>query len=139
MLFPNTDNAPVIRTDFDDQLAWVAICELIRRPVNDTGEDFFAYVDFVDDVKFRDMSNAEILACAPVDFKHTFLFVVDRVATHKLEFPVLVVDLHREPGRTFRTIPSQIQGIENNLSISNMDFCGFADNIDEGGVFRGFG
>jgi uncharacterized protein DUF6924 len=38
----------------------------------------------------------------------------------------------------FRAIPSQIQGIENNLSIANMDFEGFAEAVNEDGVFRGF-
>jgi hypothetical protein len=35
-------------------------------------------------------------------------------------------------------IPSQIQGIENNLSIGNMVFEEFATAVDERGVFRGF-
>ena len=29
-------------------------------------------------------------------------------------------------------------GVENNLSISNMDFYEFADNADADGIFRGF-
>jgi hypothetical protein len=48
------------------------------------------------------------------------------------------MDLCNRRGRTFRAIPSQIQGIENNLSIANMDFYEFADWVDEDGVFRGF-
>jgi hypothetical protein len=59
-------------------------------------------------------------------------------ATQHPDFPILVMDLHHERGRTFRAIPSQIQGIENNLSIENMDFFEFADNVEEDGVFRGF-
>jgi hypothetical protein len=35
-------------------------------------------------------------------------------------------------------VPAQIQGIENNLSIANMDFDDFAGAVDSGGVFRGF-
>lgn len=41
-------------------------------------------------------------------------------------------------GRTFRIIPSEMWGIENNLSIANMDFRDFADSADADGVFRGF-
>jgi hypothetical protein len=37
-----------------------------------------------------------------------------------------------------RTIPSEMWGIENNLSISNMDFEDFSNVVDEDGVFRGF-
>ncbi|WP_435828452.1 DUF6924 domain-containing protein, partial [Nocardia testacea] len=41
-------------------------------------------------------------------------------------------------GRTVRILPSQMWGIENNLSIANMDFQDFADAADPDGVFRGF-
>ena len=54
------------------------------------------------------------------------------------EHPVLVVDLYSDPGRTFRVIPSQMWGVENNLSLANMDFEEFADAVDKDGVFRGF-
>jgi hypothetical protein len=48
---------------------------------------------------------------------------------------VLVIE---GPGRTFRVIPSEAWGVENNLSISNMGFAEFADAVDDRGVFRGF-
>ena len=74
----------------------------------------------------------------PKDYVHSVLFVGDTVAARSPEFPILVLDLRRQRGRTFRAIPSQIQAIENNLSISNMDFAEFADNAGADGVFRGF-
>lgn len=54
------------------------------------------------------------------------------------EQPVLVVDLSNDPGRNFRVIPAEIWGVENNLSIANMDFEEFADSADPDGTFRGF-
>ena len=137
-LLPLTKDTPVVRTDFGDDAAWNAICALIRQPVNDAGEDFYAYVDFVDSPIFRDRSEQELLGMVPPQYGHTFLFIVDRAATKGPEFPILVMDLYAEPGRTFRVIPSEIQGVENNLSIANMHFCEFADNVDQDGVFRGF-
>ena len=80
----------------------------------------------------------EQLLSATRDYAHTFLFVADRVALSDPEQPILVVDLHHEPGRAFRVIPSQAWGVENNLSIANMDFIEFADSTDPDGVFRGF-
>jgi hypothetical protein len=47
------------------------------------------------------------------------------------------VDLFDEPGRTFRVIPSEMWGIENNLSTSNMGFDEFAVLADKDGIFRG--
>jgi hypothetical protein len=51
------------------------------------------------------------------------------------EHPLLVVDLLKERGR--RAVASQVPSIDNNLSISNMDFEEFAELVDDAGVFRG--
>jgi hypothetical protein len=48
------------------------------------------------------------------------------------------MDLYDERGRTFRTIPSEVCAIQNNLSIYNLDFADFADAVDNDGIFRGF-
>ena len=54
------------------------------------------------------------------------------------DHPLLIVDLFEGSGREFRARPSQIQTIENNLSIANMDFQEFAEAVDQSGIFRGF-
>jgi hypothetical protein len=137
-VLPKTDNPLVIRTDFETQQTWEKICELIRAPVHDRGETFYAYLNFLDDVEFRNVTKEDLLASVPRDYNHSFLLVVDATAMESRDFPILVIDLHNEPGRTFRAIPSQTQSIENNLSIANMDFSDFADAVDTEGVFRGF-
>lgn len=137
-MFPETDNAVVIRTDFEDQPAWEAVRELVRAPVHDGDESFYAYVDFIDDVEYRNLSTQGLMAALPQDYKHSFLFVVDRDTLSSRDFPLLVVDLDQSRGRTFRAAPNQIQSIENNLSIANMDFEDFAEAVDKDGVFRGF-
>ena len=68
----------------------------------------------------------------------SYVIVADAVTMGAPEPSLLVVDLFEEPGRTFRAVPSAIQSIENNLSIANMDFWEFADNVDADGVFRDF-
>lgn len=135
---PFTKDTPVIRTHFDDDAAWKTICDLIHQPRRVPGNEFYAYVDFVEDPNLRDISEKELLAMVPRDYWHTFLFVVDREAIQRHDFAVLVVDLCDEPGRTFRAIPAEVQGIQNNLSIANMDFYEFADRVGPDGVFRGF-
>jgi len=74
----------------------------------------------------------------PEEFQHGFLMVVDADTLRLPEYPILVIALRRERGRSFRAIPSEIQDIENNLSIANMDFADFADCVDADGVYRGF-
>jgi hypothetical protein len=130
---PDTQNAPVLRTDFSDQAAWDAIRKEVQQPV----DGFYANVDFIDDPDFADISNDALMGVVSRNMRHSFMVVADKKAMHG-EHLLLVVDLLREQGRQFRAEPSQIQGIENNLSIANMDFAEFAENCDPEGVFRGF-
>ena len=128
-----SDNALLLRTDFSDDAAWQAICAAIHMPV----DGFYASVSFVDDPAYSGLSKAQILDLfAGID--QSFVFVADRTAITNPEHPLLVIDLFDEEGQEFRTIPSGVQSIENNLSISNMDFEEFASAADEDGVFRGF-
>ena len=130
---PKSDQALVVRTDFSDDAVWRAIVAKLGEPV----DGFFAYVDFVDDAAYRGLTVEQIVELGRPTPK-SFVIVVDESAVTHVEHPLLVVDLLEEPGRTFRAIPSQIQGIENNLSIANMDFREFADSADRDGIFRGF-
>ena len=54
---------------------------------------------------------------------------------------VLFVDfnkLNEQVGRTFRSIPSEVEPIVANLSLANMDFAEFAGNTNPDGIFCGF-
>ena len=75
---------------------------------------------------------------AGIDHNHSFLFIADRLTLTHPEFPILVVDLYASRGREFRALPTQVQAIQNNLSIANMDFEEFANAVDKDGIFRGF-
>ena len=131
---PNTKNPLVLRIDFSSKSDWDRICAEVRKPV----EGFCVNLDFIDDESFKDITKQQLLELVPRDYPHTFIILADWVAISGTESPLLIVDLLEERGREFRAVPSQIQGIENNLSIANMWFSEFADNIDEDGIFRGF-
>jgi hypothetical protein len=133
---PKTADPLVIRTDFENQDAWKVICEILRAPVG--SESFYAHVEFLDDSEYRDFTKEDLLASLPGRYDHSFFLVVDKTAVSNPEFPILAVDLAETRGRSFRALPSQIQGIENNLSIANMGFEEFADAVDADGIFRGF-
>jgi len=133
---PQTENALVLRTDFSDQTTWEEICSSIREPVGIFR--FPANVEFLDDAEYTDIAKAQLLELIPRNYNHTFIIVADRTTISRPDHLLLIVDLYDSSGREFRTIPSHIQGIENNLSIANMDFDEFADSVDEDGIFRGF-
>jgi hypothetical protein len=133
---PETDYALVLRTDFSDQIAWEEICAAIREPIGDF--HFLAYVEFLDDSEFANLTKDQLLERVPENYNHTFIILADQTAISRPEHPLLIVELYERSGRLFRAIPSQIQSIENNLSIANMDFEEFAESADKDGVFRGF-
>jgi uncharacterized protein YbcV (DUF1398 family) len=133
---PNTENAPVLRTDFSSQTAWESICADIRKPVGVWR--FRANVDFIDEVEFANISKVQLLELVPRNYSHSFIVIVDQTAISQPEHPLLVIDLFDKPVRDFRAIPTMIQSIENNLSIGNMDFEEFADAVERDGIFRGF-
>ena len=133
---PQTENALVLRTDFSDQAAWTAICETILKPVGIFR--FRANVEFLDDAAYEGINTDQLLTLASTNYKHSFVILVDQTAISQPDHPLLIVDLYERSGKEFRAVPSQIQSIENNLSIANMDFEEFADLVDEDGIFRGF-
>ena len=131
---PQTENSLVLRTDFSDDAAWESICVAIQQPVG----EFRAYVDCVSDPAFENITVEQLVALASQSPYRSFLLVVDQMTLAHPESPILVIDLYEEPGRTFRVIPREMWGVENNLSLANMDFVDFAESVDDDGIFRGF-
>jgi len=135
---PSIENSLLLRTDFSDDSHWASLCDAVQHP-NEDG--FKAYVVCLSDPAYDGLTLDQLMALAPMGDQcgeHIFAFVADRATFASPERPVLVVDLYDEPGRTFRVIPREIWGVENNLSLANMDYREFADNADPDGVFRGF-
>jgi len=131
---PETERSLVLRSDFSDSVAWSEVCAEIQQPAG----DFMAYVECVSDPEYDGLQPEQLVSASALGPYRGYVFVVDRTTLTHPEHPILVVDLHNEPGRTFRVIPAEMWAIENNLSLANMDFDEFADAVDEDGVFRGF-
>lgn len=126
---------PVIRTDFTDEKAW----KKIQREVAATNiMGFSANVKFIDDRQYSELSGQELLEKIPGLIEYGCFFIADATAMSANEHHLLVIDPTNPTGKTFRVIPSEAWGVENNLSIANMDYCEFADSADPDGVFRGF-
>src|SRR5690349_12754602 len=135
---PITANPQVIRTNFEDERAWETIRELVSAPVNGGNETFYAYVDFVEDGDYKNLTKEELVQLVPRGYGHSYLFAVDGVAITSPDHPILAVDLYDSPDSSVRTIPSQLQTIDNNHPIAKMGFEEFAAAVDRDEVFRGF-
>lgn len=131
----DTENdSPLIRADFSDDAAWETLCRLAQAPYED---GFRAYLRCVDERQYEGMNAQRIVALKKRIRNQSFAFIADKRALEDPEHPILVVDLGAEPGRSFRVIPSQMWSIENNLSIANMDWEDFEDELGADRVYRG--
>ncbi|MEU7897127.1 hypothetical protein AB0B45_30210 [Nonomuraea sp. NPDC049152] len=138
-VLPEAQAMLVLRTDFSRQDAWEAVRAAIG--VSGTGgfvEEYMDEVRVLEDAAYQDLAPQDILALVPDGYENSILVVVDETTTASAELPLLVIDLVEEHGRTMRVIPAELPSIQANLSIANMDFSEFADNVDDDGVFRGF-
>lgn len=111
------------------------MCRAVRTP---SVEGFQADVDCVSDRTYDGLTAEGLVALVGTGQAPTFAFLADRVALTNSEWPILVVDLYDQPGRTFRVVAREMWSVENNLSIANMDYDEFAESVDDDGVFRGF-
>ena len=152
------ETTTLLRTDFSDDVAWERVVEVVTA-----ADDFGTRLDPDDDGMYtpniQPVSDRTFEGATGVSLSHAsngqalgYLLLPDdramREAATGGELTVVYVDLSLTPadaqefgielGREFRCVVGEIASIEVNLSISNMDFEDFADNVDEDGVFRGF-
>jgi hypothetical protein len=155
---PGNDNPAFIRTDFSNDDVWKGIRAAAMTIPSDVrkgievmiamntaiGADVsgckgsLEFVHIIDDSRYKEQTTEQVLELFAKDAENACLFIADHRTISDPDHPILVVDLLHQRGRTFRTIPSEVQGIASNLSIANMDWEDFADNADSDGVFRGF-
>lgn len=153
---PNNFNPLLIRTDFSDDTAWHAIRTSVMAVPSELSAGIeamqamnaaaevdtagygqpVAFVNIVDDPENANRPMEEVMELA--NKNDTCLFLVDAETISNSDHPVLVVDLSGQLGRTFRIVPSEVWSVASNLSIANMDWEDFADNVGPDGVFRGF-
>lgn len=124
----------IVRTDYSNDVAW----DHLHHEIETLFEEQRDYVAIVSD---PDFDGLDIDTLTTLGQRHPYcscLFVVDRVALTDMEHPILVLDLADEPELAFRVIPEEMEGIADNLAVSNMDFYEFAECVDADGIFRGF-
>ncbi|MFF9134070.1 DUF6924 domain-containing protein [Streptomyces sp. NPDC014806] len=136
MALPQPDDLAtlVLRTDFSDETAWNALCAQL-----DSADETATRVS---DPRFDGASVAALLDeenAAAEDERICEVFLADATTLTDPELPLLAVDLHDEPGRTFRVPVRWYADMAANLSIANLDFADYADAADASGTFRGFG
>jgi len=129
----------LVRTDYSDDRAWHAALSAATAIYDrDDFERIGAPLQPVESPALSNLSPEELVALPREDYLGE-IAVAD--AQTMRDQTVLFVDfneLNEQVGRTFRSIPSEVEPIVANLSLANMDFADFADNVDSDGIFRGF-
>jgi hypothetical protein len=114
-------------------------------------DGFGPYVEPVSDPRWAGATWQAVKEAAPADAANgpSVLFIADSITFESSEHPIQVVDLEDKylsvaefpeiAGRTpFRSVPSALWSVENNLDVGNMDWEDFAGPVGGDGVFRGF-
>jgi hypothetical protein len=136
LILPATDDPIVLRTDFSNENEWKTICNEIVTLNPEFG--FIPNVVFASDTSFKDNTEEQLISKSTTKYNHAFIFIVDKITMNNPEHPIFCLGLKHNLGLKLRTIPSDMLVIENNLSISNMDFEEFSGAVDKDGIFRGF-
>lgn len=136
-MLPRLNSSLLVRTDFTSEDAWQEVSDEAQRE-NEDG--FRAYLEPVSDPAFDSFTWEAVKAAVPANDRGVLvLFIADAITLTLSDHPVLVVDLPDDNGKPpFRSIPSELWSVENNLNIANMDWEEFASAVDESGVYRGF-
>jgi hypothetical protein len=129
----------LVRTDYSDDAAWQAALSAATAVYD---ADDFGRIG----ARLQPVESPELEHLTPQDLtrlpREDYLGELAVADTRTMQDQtVLFVDLNefnQQVGRTFRSVPQQVEPIVANLSISNMDFVEFADRADADGVFRGF-
>ncbi|MFF7858720.1 DUF6924 domain-containing protein [Streptomyces sp. NPDC007904] len=132
---PEDLTSTVLRTDFSDDAAWLAVRTAIDAA------DGSRHATYVSHPRFTGVSIQTLLdeaAATEGDDEPGYAFLADAITMTDPSFPLLAVDLYDEPGRQFRVPARWYPDISANLSIANMDFADFADAADDSGTFRGW-
>jgi hypothetical protein len=131
---PNTEDVIILRADFSDKTKWKNVCKLISESGKKLG--FKPYVEYLSEKKYDGLEKYKLLNRND-SYKHLFIFIVDSISINHKENPILCINLYDNSGESFRLIPFKIWEIENNLSISNVDFEELLESIDGDGIYRG--
>jgi ectoine hydroxylase-related dioxygenase (phytanoyl-CoA dioxygenase family) len=132
----NSDASLLVRTDFSNEQAWQTVCELAQRPT--VADGFTASLVCVSDQQCANVAPDVAAKQVHKDVGSAVVFIADAQSMEAPEHTILCIDTRNANAASFRVIPSELWGPENNLRLGNMDFDEFANEAQADGVFRGF-
>ena len=129
----------LVRTDYSDDAAWQAALSAATAVYD--ADDFGrmrARLQPVESPELEHLTPQDLTRLRREDYLGELAVADTRTMQDQTVLFVDLNEFNQQVGRTFRSVPQEVEPIVANLSISNMDFFEFADRADADGVFRGF-
>jgi hypothetical protein len=127
-----------LRTTYGDQTAWQATWQALTAAYPTEAFEWDGARLFLVESPELDGLAASAILDSPRDGWHSAIVVIDAQSLRDHTALVLNTLGGDNDRRSLRVVPEQLQGILDNLQISNMDFSEFVREADSEGVFRGF-
>jgi hypothetical protein len=128
-----------VRTDYSDNLAWQAALSAATAVYDmDDFERVGALLRPVESPALSNLMPEELIALAREGYLSQIAVADPQTMRDQTVLFVDFNELNGQVGRTFRSIPPEVEPIVANLSLANMDFAEFADNTNPDGIFCGF-
>ena len=129
----------LVRTDYSDDAAWQAALSAASAVYD--ADDFGrmgARLQPVESPELEHLTPQDLTRLRREDYLGELAVADTRTMQDQTVLFIDLNEFNQQVGRTFRSVPQEVEPIVANLSISNMDFFEFADRADADGVFRGF-
>ena len=128
-----------VRTDYSDNLAWQAALSAATAVYDmDDFERMGALLRPVESPALSNLEPEELIALAREGYLSQIAVADPQTMQDQTVLLVDFNELNGQVGRTFRSIPPEVEPIVANLSLANMDFAEFAGNTNPDGIFCGF-
>lgn len=128
-----------VRTDYSDNLAWQAALSAATAVYDmDDFERMGALLRPVESLALSNLTPEELIALAREGYLSQIAVADPQTMRDQTVLFVDFNELNGQVGRTFRSIPPEVEPIVANLSLANMDFAEFAGSTDPDGIFCGF-
>jgi hypothetical protein len=129
----------LVRTDYSDDGAWRTALSAATAVYDvDDFDRMGALLRPVESPALSNLTHRELAALAREDYLSQIAVADAQTMRDQAVLFVDLNELHGQVGRTFRSIPSEVEPIVANLSLANMDFAEFAGNTNPDGIFCGF-
>lgn len=123
-----------VRTDYSDNLAWQAALSAATAVYDmDDFERMGALLRPVESPALSNLTPEELIALAREGYLSQIAVADPQTMRDQTVLFVDFNELNGQVGRTFRSIPPEVEPI-----VANLDFAEFADNTNPDGIFCGF-